>query len=107
MLTKLNTLPSQNGAISSSCTKIEDYGNGMCHHLRTICNRQTNLEGKKKKKKRLNLFLFPRIKVNIQLQHYTFQIPSWDQNEKRQASYDLTVEKFPGQTVKQEVWIQI
>lgn len=62
---------------------------------------------KKKKKKRLNLFLFPRIKVNIQLQHYTFQIPSWDQNEKRQASYDLTVEKFPGQTVKQEVWIQI
>lgn len=62
---------------------------------------------KEKKKKRLNLFLFPRIKVNIQLQHYTFQIPSWDQNEKRQASYDLTVEKFPGQTVKQEVWIQI
>lgn len=58
-------------------------------------------------KKTKKLFLFPRIKVNTQLKHYTFQIPSWDQNEKHQASYDLTVEKFPGQTDKPEVWIQI
>lgn len=45
--------------------------------------------------------------MNIQFKHYTFQIPSWDQNEKHQTSYDLTVEKFPGQTFKQEVSIQI